>query len=60
VIDDARAKLGDAKDDAVAAARRGSSAVAARVRDGDERLVWAAVAAVGGYLAGWLIHRRGA
>ena len=60
VIDDAREKLAEAKDETVAAARRGSSAVAAQVRNGDERLIWAVAAAVGGYLAGWLIHRRGA
>jgi len=60
VIDDAREKLAEAKDETVAAARRGSSAVAAQVRNGDERLIWVVAAAVGGYLAGWLIHRRGA
>jgi len=60
VIDDAREKLAEAKDETVVAARRGSSAVAAQVRNGDERLIWAVAAAVGGYLAGWLIHRRGA
>ena len=60
LIEEARDRAGEATDRAVAATRRGTDAAARAVRGSDERLLWAAAAALGGYLAGWLIHRRAA
>ena len=60
LIEEARERVEDASHRAAAATRRGSDAALAHVRNGDERLLWAAAAALGGYLAGWLIHRRAA
>lgn len=51
-----RAQAASAK--AIDAAHEGSrTALKVARRDGD-RLLWAAAAAIGGYVAGWLIHRR--
>lgn len=58
LIDEARERAGAAPDRAIQATRRGSDAAVRAVRGGDVRLLWAAGAAVTGYLAGWLIHRR--
>lgn len=58
LIEEARERAGVASERAVAATRRGSDAALRAVRSGDARFAWAAAAALGGYLAGRLLHRR--
>ncbi|MBB3692544.1 CsbD family protein [Sphingomonas sp. BK580] len=55
LIEEAREKAGDAAARAADAARRGAHEARAAVRGGDGRLLWAAVAALGGFALGWLV-----
>ncbi|KQN26629.1 hypothetical protein ASE86_11180 [Sphingomonas sp. Leaf33] len=57
LIEHAREKLGDAADRTVDAARRGTDQALKAVR-GEDHLLWAAGALIGGYALGWLIHGR--
>ena len=54
LIEEARGKAGDVAARATEAARRGAHEARAAVRGGDERLLWAALAALGGFALGWL------
>jgi uncharacterized protein YjbJ (UPF0337 family) len=54
LIEEAREKAGDAAARAADAAKRGAREARAAVRGGDERLMWAAIAALGGFAIGWL------
>ncbi|MBN2972767.1 CsbD family protein [Roseomonas aeriglobus] len=58
LIDHAREKLDAAADRATDAARRGARSAADLARQGDDRLLWAAGALIGGYALGWLVHGR--
>lgn len=60
LIEEARERAGAASERALDAARRGSGTAVTAVRSDEGRILWAAVAALGGYAAGWLIHRRAA
>lgn len=57
-IEEARERIEAASQRAVAATRGGAETAARAVRRGNAPLLLAAVAAAGGYLVGWLIHRR--
>ncbi|MBY9062013.1 CsbD family protein [Sphingomonas yunnanensis] len=56
LIEEAREKAGDVAASAADAARRGAHEARVAVRGGDERLLWAAVAALGGFALGWLAN----
>lgn len=58
LIEDAKERAGELRDRAVDVAKRGGDSAARAVRGGDPRLLWATLAAAGGYVAGWLIHGR--
>ncbi len=60
LIEEARERIGDATDRSVAAARRGSDKAvqAVRANNGNNGVVWAVVAALGGYAVAALIHGR--
>lgn len=58
LIQEARDKAGDAAARAVDAARRGAHEAHAAVRGSDKRILWAAVAALGGLALGWLASGR--
>ncbi|KTW02280.1 CsbD family protein [Sphingomonas sanguinis] len=60
LIEEARERIGDAADRSLAAARRGSgkAAEAVRANNGNNGVVWAVVAALGGYALAALVHGR--
>lgn len=58
LIEEVRERAGDAATRAADVARRGAPEARATVRGGDERLLWAAVAALGGFALGWLASRQ--
>ncbi|MBW6525774.1 CsbD family protein [Sphingomonas sp. RHCKR7] len=58
LIEEAREKAGDAAARASDAARRDAHEARSAVSGGDARLLWAAVAAVGGFALGWLVSDR--
>ncbi|HJO64714.1 MAG TPA: CsbD family protein [Sphingomonas sanguinis] len=60
LIEEARERIGDVADRSVAAARRGSGKAveAVRAHNGNNGVVWAVVAALGGYALAALVHGR--
>ena len=58
LIEEAREKVGDTAARAADVATRGAHEARDAVRSGDERLLWAAVAAIGGFALGWLASGR--
>ena len=55
LIEEVRGKASDAAARVADAAKHGAHEAHAAVRGGDERLLWAAVAALGGFALGWLV-----
>lgn len=58
LIQEAREKAGDAAARAADVARRRAREAQTAVRGGDERMLWAAIAALGGFALGWFASGR--